>query len=208
MQKIIISILAIFIFLEIPKTLLASESYKSSPVPGGFGFTALILFIICYSRRKKEIGGWLLYYFIQLYLATGILIIYALFSLSDYRPSTWDSTIRYALFLLTTIPGYLFLFAQTIVSFWLLSSEDRNWRNVNILRLIFLLDLIFSIVAIPINITLWPARVGFNVIALIWLAIWLSYFSFSKRVHSVYKNKDWSDLQQPKLPDEGHRGAL
>jgi hypothetical protein len=46
----------------------ADGTGQAAPVPGG-GIGALIMWYVCGSRKKQEIGGWLLYYYIQLYLA-------------------------------------------------------------------------------------------------------------------------------------------
>src|SRR6266446_656205 len=85
-----------------PVMLAASEtqSHSNSAPPG-----ALIIGLTCWLARKKPIGGWLLFFFIQLYLglAFSILLLVTV-SLKNYNPALWPSTDLYLLFLLSSAP--------------------------------------------------------------------------------------------------------
>ena len=63
----------IFLFIIIPINLFAAESTNSSV--SAFGGGAFWIGLLCFIRRKKPIGGWLLYYFIGLYAGLIISII-------------------------------------------------------------------------------------------------------------------------------------
>jgi len=186
-------------WLALHSLLWASQSERPSTAPSAGGALALILFVICYSRRKKAIGGWLLFYFIQLFWGVFLSLILTLTSIRNYNPSEYGSTSLYLLFLMTTIPSFLLRLAQVGLSFKLIPDQHRNWKFVNMLRVILGLELLFALIGIPIDLVHWPENVALDIFALIWPLIWLPYFSFSKRVRSVYLSKDWDALHAPKV---------
>jgi hypothetical protein len=51
-----------------------AQSDSSRP-PSFGGCVRLILLYLCASRRDREIGGWLLYYYVQLYLGVLVLVV-------------------------------------------------------------------------------------------------------------------------------------
>lgn len=151
----------------------------------------LIIFLVCFLRRKNEIGGWLLFYFISVTLSMLIWIAITIPALPLFNPSAWFEKGKYFLFLFTAVPNDLLLIGQFIVSMMLISKRFRDWKYVNYLRGILLAQIVFSLILLPLDMSLSPESTIFDLIALIAPIIWLLYFSFSKRIRSVYKNKDW-----------------
>lgn len=171
-------------------TLWAASSNQTI-TPGFGGFLSLLLIITCVTRRKYAIGGWLLYFFIQLYLAVLVRLIVTTIYLHNYNPFNWEDISQYSLYCLSTIPTTLILIAQGVIAVFLISKKHRFWSTVNIFRLALLADMVFNMIAIPIDLALWPDAVVFSILGLIWPLIWLPYFSFSKRVKSIYLLHDW-----------------
>lgn len=165
----------------------ASESQRP-PIPGA-AVGALIMWWICSRRKQQAIGGWLLYYFIQLYTGFVLTVFMTLISLENYRPSAWEGSNLYYLFLLSTVPGLIIEIAQVIVGTGLL--RVRDWRWVNYLRLVLVVNLVFVGIALAIDAMYFQDSIAFDVLAFIWPIIWLPYFSKSKRVERVLKIKDW-----------------
>jgi len=188
------------VLLALPNTMIASQSDKTSTSTNPMGSGLLILAIICLVRRKKEIGGWLLYYFCVLYLGLFISIALIGASFSNYNPAAWEDKALYSLFLTSTVPGIILLLAQAVMSYRLITR--RNWQDVNILRVILLFEIIFSLIAIPIDANHWPDNIAFDIIGLISPLIWLPYFTYSKRVRSVYQSKNWNDFLLKKYPSK------
>ncbi len=112
-------------------------------------------------------------------------------SLSNYYPQNWADKPLYTLFLLSTIPTYITNIFEITVASFLLSKRFRNSSAVNILRIVFVFAFIFSIVGIFIDLAHWKESVPFDILGLLWSAIWLFYFTFSKRVDSVFRRIDW-----------------
>ena len=126
--------------------LLVSTAYAESQAPstrniGGPIFGAAIAALICYKARKRAIGGWLLYYYIQLYGGALILCIISLSSISNYYPQNWADKPLYTLYLLSTIPTDIANILEITVASCLLSKRFRNSSTVNILVALSIGDL-------------------------------------------------------------------
>lgn len=170
-------------------------SFQSSGV--GVLLTLLIWYV-CASRRKKEIGGWLLYYYIRLYIGVMIVVLVTVSSYDNYLPEAWTNTPDlYPFFLLTTVPGLLLYCAEFVVAEKLRTS--RNYAYVPILRYILFAALVSSLIAIVINNKYFEedSTAFFNITTMIWPIIWIPYFYRSKRVMSVFKNRDWLSEDYP-----------
>jgi hypothetical protein len=152
----------------------------------------MVMWYVCANRRKKEIGGWLLYYYIRLYIGAITIVLVTVNSLDNYLPKAWVNTPDlYPFFLLTTVPGLLLYCAEFVVAEKLRMS--RNYAYVPVLRYILFAGLASSLIAIAINIKYFEGISAgvLNIMTVIWPVIWIPYFYFSKRVKSVFKNRDW-----------------
>lgn len=171
----------------------STDTPTALPPLGGIGvlFT-LIVWYVCASRAQKEIGGWLLYYYIRLYIGAIIVVAVTVRTMDNYLPRTWENEPDlYPFFLLSTVPGLLLYCAQLAVAETLRVS--RNYAYVPILRYILFADLAFSLIAIVINNQYFEGSSTFlySMMTIIWPIIWIPYFYFSKRVKSVFKDRDW-----------------
>ena len=158
-------------------------------------FWVAIILGICYARRNKAIGGWLLFYFIQLYSSFFLAVSIIVANSSKYIQSSWASPKQYFLYLWRTIPIDIMTISLIILSFWMIPRGKRNWKIIKILKLVLSLEIIFLITT-NIGTIYWRQRqwrLSF-ILTLIWLLVWLSYFAFSKRIKSVYLTKNWEEL--------------
>lgn len=169
----------------------SATSFQSTGT--GFLLTlVMVMWYVCASRSKKEIGGWLLYYYIRLYIGAIIVVLVTVSSRDNYLPGAWINTPDlYPFFLLATVPGLLLYFAEFVVAEKLRIS--RNYAYVPILRYILFAALASSLIAIAINNKYFEgSSAGFlNMMTMVWPIVWIPYFYFSKRVKSVFKNRDW-----------------
>ena len=160
---------------------------------GGIGvLLTLVIWYVCASRTKEEIGGWLLYYYIRLYIGAITVVLVTVGARDNYLPKTWiNEPDLYPFFLLTTVPGLLLYCAEFVVAEKLRMS--RNYAYVPVLRYILFASLASSLIAIAINIKYFEGISAgvLNIMTVIWPIIWIPYFYFSKRVKSVFKNRDW-----------------
>ncbi|MGD0949303.1 MAG: DUF2569 family protein [Candidatus Binatia bacterium] len=161
----------------------------SSPAGGGI-IGALIMWFICNRRRTQEIGGWLLYYYIQLYVGVVLTVVITAISFDNYLPASWnDAPNLYPLFLLSTVPALLLLPIQLGVAEKLRKSRDYSW--VHILRYVLWIDFAGAVVATFIDLNYFADNLTFDALALVWSLVWLPYFYVSKRVSRVFNTKDW-----------------
>jgi hypothetical protein len=193
-------LLIFLIVFILPDNLLAADSSRPSTPPVG-AVVGFLVWLICFLRRKRPIGGWLLYYFIGLYGGLAVSIVVTIASLPNYSPAQWDTMLHYFLFIITTVPNVLFLLAQVFLSFFLFSQNRRNWKYIETLKTVLLLDFAFSLLSIAIDAALWSASVFFSAYSAVLSLIWFFYFKRSARVRYVFKDRnwDWETLHPKKI---------
>lgn len=142
----------------------------------------LLMWWICSSQKRKAIGSRLLFYYISTFSSViGLLLIRILIISNIYNVE--NILIISAWTILTII--------ETIFACILLSKKFRNKKNYNILRLIFISQLILSILSILIN----SINLIENILPVIMSSFWILYFTYSKRVKLVFvENKRDPDI--------------
>jgi hypothetical protein len=164
----------------------ASQS-SSNPVPGLAG---LVMVFICAKRKAEEIGGWSLYFYIQLYLGVILTVAMALAWFDNYLPGTWAANPSlYPLFLLSVVPGIFILPIELVTAERLRMTRDA--RFVGMLRAVLWVQLGAAVIGTAIDAANFPDSLPFDVVSLIWPTIWLPYFYISRRVKRVFVTKDW-----------------
>lgn len=139
--------------------------------------------VICLLRRKRPIGGWLLFYFIWLFFGFLIWCLLTISTLPRLIPGNWLDKRNYIYFLATSIPTDALLLAQVSVSVLLLRT--RKWLHLQLLKIILGLQIILALVIIFIEIKHLPQAIIYRIFDLITNSLWLLYFSFSPRVRSL-----------------------
>jgi hypothetical protein len=176
------------LILLFPAALYADTSTKSPPPGLGVGW--LIAWAICSTRKKQAIGGWLLYYYYQLYM--GLLMTMAFFAISvhNYVPEAYDDPKSYALFLLAVLPDIAAFVLQIITGTLLLNAKTPNLLSMHRRVLIFCT----AIGVAEIGLSVYRDTVDgdfLSIIGTIQLIIWTLYFYRSQRVKQVFVTHDW-----------------
>ena len=162
----------------------------STPVPG---VGALIMWYVCAKRKAQEIGGWLLYFYVQLYIGVVISLLISLASYENFLPSTWvKNQSLYPLYVLSVVPGIVILPIQLVAAERLRKSRDV--RFVRTVRTVLWVQLAAAAVGAVIDFAQFPDNLPFDALAVIWPSIWLPYFYMSKRVKRVFETKDWIQM--------------
>ena len=170
----------------------AQSSPSSNTTTGSGAIGILIAYWICNSRKRQAIGGWLLYYYLQLFCGALFSFVILFGSLRNFNAQLWNDSSLYTLYLLSTIPTYITLLAELTVAGFLLSTRFRKPKIVDTLRIVFVLSFVFSVVALIIDASHWPDNVAINFLPMFVSALWFFYFTRSKRVHLVLRQNDWN----------------
>ena len=165
-------------------------------------FLTAVFCVVSFVCRRDAFGGWLLFYLLAVYGNFAIAWIFLSAPLVRFDPVAWDDKKLYMLFLTTTVPDLIALFSQVGLSFWFIQKRERqNARMLHYLKLVLLCDLIFSLLALPLDLRYWPSSVWWDMYSIVWPLIWFLYFSRSKRVDRVFVRQDWGSLQSDNRPE-------
>jgi hypothetical protein len=174
--------------------LLASSSSNSNYTPGVPG--GIIAWIVCYKQRRSQIGGWLLFFYWQLYGGILLTLLFFVIAFQSYVPESFDDAGLYHLFLWSTLPILLLFATQVVVGTMLLSV--RSWELLKLLRWVLVGEFAACLLAMIIDTKKFPDNLFFDVWDAIGPAIWSLYFFLSKRVKHVFCDCDW-DVAVEKL---------
>lgn len=164
-----------------------SGTQKTTTGAGG----VVIAYLICNSMKRHAIGGWLLYFYMQLFGGTLISFGLLFAILKNFNAEFWDDLSLYSLYLLSTIPAYVATFAEVTVGSMLLSKRFRNPQTVNWLRIAFVASFVFALISLLIDSAHWPESVALDFLPLLVSIFWFFYFTRSTRVRLVFKERNW-----------------
>lgn len=167
--------------------LLVTGSSNSNYTPGFPG--GIIAWIVCYRSRRSPIGGWLMFYYWQLYGSILLTTIFFVTAFQSYVQESFDDAGLYHLFLLSVLPILLLYAIQIVISTMLLSV--RSWELLKLLRWVLLVQLVACSIAGVIDAQKFPDNLFLDVWDAIGPVIWSLYLFRSKRVKHVFYACDW-----------------
>jgi hypothetical protein len=171
--------------LNLSLLLASSSSSSAAPTfPGG-----ILAWIICNGAKRNQIGGWLMFFFWQLYSGILVSALFFAMNIQSYVPENFESSDRFLLFLTSVVPMLIIYLAQLGVGTILLVA--RTWDLLKLLRWLVGMEIVASIIALVIDANYFPDNVGLNLLTLVPQALWLAYFFRSMRVKHVFKTHDW-----------------
>ena len=178
----------------VPTEVFAAASGAQAQNPLGAGL--FVAWGIAYLTRRRAIGGWLLYFYIQLYLSLLVSLLFIPQVISNLSPGEWDSAIRYVLFFLGTVPVLLAEGFEAYAATKLLIT--RNETNLRLLRRALAVLVVTSGVSLAIDIFYFSEApsIVFDVLTFAFAAIWTAYFMKAKRVRLVFVEQAWDYAAQ------------
>src|SRR5215472_15241991 len=97
----------------------------ANSLPGAGG---IIPAIVCYARRGKPIGGWLLYFFWSVFGGTALTAIFLAIGTKNYLPASWNGQHRlYALFLGSTLQGSVAEICRLSAAIAVIGTRNCEW---------------------------------------------------------------------------------
>ena len=158
----------------------------------GLGLAGIfIAYWICNRRKLYPIGGWLLYFYFQLFIGALITFILSFMVFKNFNPYLWEDKTLYSLYLLSTLPAYLVTLGEVTIGGMLLLPRFRNARTVNILKTVFVVSFVSGAIGLLIDSVHWPESVVLDFLPVVASAFWFLYFTRSKRVEMVLEQNTW-----------------
>jgi hypothetical protein len=177
--------------------ILATSGNKTTPfVPGG-----IVAWIVCNSRKRNAIGGWLLYYYWQLYSSLVVSAVFFTLNIQSYVPENFDDKTRFAIFLTAALPSLFLLFLQTAVATYSLGVQTKDM--LKLIRGILVAQVLVEVLATVLDANYFPDNQVFSILMLIQEGLWAAYFFRSARVRHIFSLQDWdiavNSMYPPKL---------
>jgi hypothetical protein len=167
----------------------AFAASNSTPMAGAGGLW--VAFAIAYLTRRRAFGGWLFYYYFQLYGTVAITALLSGAIAENLASSGWEDKPMYSLFLISVLPYYLLKAAEIIIASVLFLRKYRLQKLVNYVRLIILGQIVASGISLFIDYSHFPDNLPLTVFSLSFSIIWFLYFTNSFRVHWVLTHPEW-----------------
>ena len=174
--------------LAVPLAMLAAGSQTGSQYSPTFPL-GLIPIWICSARKRKPIGGWLMFYYWQLYSGLLITAVFFAMNIQSYVPENVESTRTFSLFLASIVPVQLSLVAECAVATLLLST--RTWDMFKLLRWVMVAGVAAAVLGTGIDAIYFPDNLPLSLLATASDLLWLAYVFRSKRVRHVFCLHDW-----------------
>lgn len=183
-------LLAIYLLFINGVAYAATANATQNPAAGTGIFIAFA--IALYLSRRRAIGGWLLYFYFQLYIGILISLFFIPQIISNLDPNQWDDSFLYVMSFLSVVPVLVLQLLKVAIATFLLFQ--RNKRNVKYLRNIIFCLVLASTGAVIIDLLYFKddPSIFFDAIILIFAIIWLLYFWKSQRVKMVFVDNNWS----------------
>src|SRR6266849_2912457 len=127
----------------------SSTNTYTPTFPGG-----LLAWWICSRRKRQEIGGWLLFYYWQLYSGALMTVVFFVTAFQSYVPESFDDSSKYYLFLSSALPGLVLFSVQLVIATILISV--RTWDLLKLLRWVICVEIIALAIGIGIDVSYFP----------------------------------------------------
>lgn len=154
-----------------------------------FPIGGIIAWLVCSRRKREAMGGWLLFYYWQLYGGILVTVAFVAIAFQSYVPESFDDPTKYHLFLLSVVPSLVIAGIEIAIATILISVP--TWDMLKLLRMVMIAGLIFAACGTVIDVFYFPDNLGFDALTIIPACLWLTYFFRSRRVIHIFKTHDW-----------------
>lgn len=182
------------IFNMLPSAL-ADATTSTTPSPPNYGAPFLLWWLIAYATRRRPIGGWLMLYYVGLYLGGIVSIVLIATTIGNLAPTQWAGVPgwKYGLAILSTLLPTAALAAQVVVGTRLLYK--RTPEMLQTFRRVLLIFVAANVLALATDLTAFKsdrAAAPIDIYSLVVGSIWLAYFYKSARVRAVFMTRTWT----------------
>jgi hypothetical protein len=150
----------------------------------------LLFALLCWFRRKEEIGGWLMFFYYQVYAGTFLSLSAVAKQIGVYTPRPWKNETNHIFFIIAAIPRLVGFLMIVIIATILLKKRELSWLSR--LRLVMGIELTLMACSLLIDAYRFPSAFTFDLTEAILLSLWLTYFFQSQPVHDIFVTHDWA----------------
>jgi hypothetical protein len=159
----------------------------------------IIACIVCNMRKRGEFGGWLLFFYWQLFSGAMLSVFLFLKNFQTYVPENFATHAPiHHWFMITAIATIVILALQVAVGTMLIVV--RSWDMLQFLRILLAAQVVALFAALIVDANYFPNGVAYRVGGLISEGIWMAYFLMSDRVRHVFKCHDWETMVETIYP--------
>jgi hypothetical protein len=159
----------------------------------------IIACIVCNMRKRSEVGGWLLFFYWQLFSGAVLTVFLFLKNFQAYVPENFAThAARHHWFMITAVSTIVVLALQVAVGTMLIVV--RSWDLLQFLRILLAAQIVAMLAALIVDANYFPNYVAFRVGGLISEGIWMAYLFMSDRVRHVFKCHDWETAVETIYP--------
>ena len=173
--------------VAVPITVFAASSGSQYSPTFSPGF--LIAWLVCNGRKRNPIGGWLFFFYWQLYSGLLMSSVFFAMNIESYVPENFAGTGQFALFLASAVPGLLLFVLKCAVGTMLLSA--RTWDMLKLLRWVMVAELAADLLGTGIDAVYFPDNLALSFLTIVPNLLWLAYIFRSTRVQHVFRSHDW-----------------
>jgi len=149
----------------------------------------LITALVSYLRRREDIGGWLMYFYFWICAALTVYLSDAIGNYPVFLPSSKLDTAHHVALISAVYPRLIAVLG--VVGVGVAALKWREWEWIERLKLTLAVTVLTAGISVALDAVYFHRSLFANVIRWIMLCVWLSYFHLSKRVHHVFRTKDW-----------------
>jgi hypothetical protein len=148
---------------------------------------ALACGLIAIGRSKRAIGGWLFYFFCQVFI--GLALLGASTHWRYYLSHQWSDPLRYFLFTLSSLSRMALLASVAVLSALLLETRHPAW--IAALQYALATYAFLTLLKVPVDLYCFPGAASRDTMSLGFPLVWMAYFAISRRVKKVFVDKSW-----------------
>ena len=172
---------------------LADATTSTATSPPNFGAPGFLFLLIAYMSRRREIGGWLMLYYIGLYLGGIVSLVLVATTVGNLAPGPGVPGWKYRLAVLSIFLPTSALAAEIIFGTLLLTK--RTPEILHALQRVMWMFIAANVVALAIDASVFtadPTAAATDIYSLLVGSIWLAYFYKSVRVQAVFVTHTWT----------------
>ena len=161
----------------------------NSPIIPAFP-VGIIAIVVCNIRKRSEFGGWLLFFYWQLYSGAILSVFLFYRDFQTYVPENFASHPATHRWLMAASVSTIVILALQVAVATLLIVV-RSWDMLQLLRILLIAQFFAHLGALVVDVSYFPNSIPFRVGGLLSLSFWIAYFFVSERVCHVFKVHDW-----------------